>query len=137
MRDKIKPAELALFVSQRYGTPDPWKLVEILNIDVKWTTALQGDKLGRTSYPPIGAPLIWLADSIRVNPIKTRVLAHELGHALLHEGDASYFRLTDSEHSKSEAEAEKFAVTLLSELYEDETGHLPSTIEDLQLMYGI
>ncbi|WP_196246210.1 ImmA/IrrE family metallo-endopeptidase [Lacticaseibacillus zhaodongensis] len=135
--DKVTPERLALFVSKRYGTPNPWQLVERLGIDVKYTPALSGDKLGRTCFPPMGAPLIWLAESIKGSPLKTRVLAHELGHALLHDGTAAYYRVADRGISKAENEAERFALTLLTELYEDETGRLPETISDLENMYGM
>lgn len=88
---KVTPEGMAFFMKRRHDTSDPWALVEALGIDVKWTDILSGDKLGRTGFPPFGAPVIYLSNRVKYSPLKTRVLAHELGHALLHEGTAAYY----------------------------------------------
>ena len=135
--EPITPKAMAYFMPLRYGTSDPWTLIERLNINLEWTDSLKGDKLGRTNYSPFGEPVIYLASSIRHSPIKTRVLAHELGHALLQNGVAAYYRVADRGRSKSEDEAERFAVALLTQLYAEEYGRLPETLEDIQIQYGI
>ncbi|WP_125572354.1 ImmA/IrrE family metallo-endopeptidase [Lacticaseibacillus songhuajiangensis] len=124
-------------MNRRYKTSEPWALVERLNICVEWTDALKDDKLGRTNYSPFGESVIYLASSIRHSPIKTRVLAHELGHALLQNGVAAYYKMADRGHSKSEDEADRFALTLLTQLYEEEFGRLPDKLEDIQMQYGL
>ncbi|WDF83563.1 ImmA/IrrE family metallo-endopeptidase [Lacticaseibacillus pabuli] len=129
--------EWAFFMKFRYGTADPWKLVEILDIDLMWSNALGKDKLGRTGFLPDDKPFIILSSAIRDSPLRTRVLAHELGHAVMQNGVAAYYRTADHGYSKSEQQAESFCLTLLTELYNEETGHLPETIGDLQTMYGI
>lgn len=137
IEEPITPESLALLVSSRHHTAGPWQLTRELGIDIDWTDELHGDKLGRTSYPPFGAPIIHMASEIRHEPITTRVLAHELGHALLHEGIANYYRLADNGYSKSESEAERFTVSLLTQYYTEEYGRLPTTLEDIQMQYGI
>lgn len=122
----------------RYGTADPWKLVEMLDIDVTWTDGLGKDTLGRTWFDPCDEDKahILMSNEIRESPLRIRVLAHELGHAVMHVGDSVYYRLADRGWDKSEQEAESFCLTLLTELYDEETGHLPETADDIKIMYG-
>lgn len=88
---KVTPEGMAFFMKRRHSTSDPWTLVEALGVDVKWTDILSGDKLGWTGFPPFGAPVIYFSTRVKYSSIKTRVLAHELGLALLHDGVGAYY----------------------------------------------
>jgi Zn-dependent peptidase ImmA (M78 family) len=133
----IKPEHMAMYMSKLHGTSNPWQIIEDLGMDIDWTDELHGDKLGRTSYMPFGMPIIHMAAEIRHDPVNTRVLAHELGHALLHNGVANFYRLSDHGYDKSEREAERFAAQLLTQYYVEEYGRLPETLEDIQMQYGL
>ena len=76
-------------VQKRYETANPFKIAEILNIDVRYCY-LGRMPLGKTNYDDKGAIII-LNDSLRDSPQKYFTLAHELGHYFMHEGLAGYY----------------------------------------------
>ncbi len=65
-------------VPERYGTANPFKLAELLNIEVRYCY-LGRMPLGKTNYDDKGAVII-LNDSIRYSSERYFTLAHELGH---------------------------------------------------------
>lgn len=96
---------------RKYGTRNPFKLAEYLNIHV------QIGNLGSCSgcYMFLkNHRCIFLNENLDERE-KTVVMAHELGHAIMHRKENCYFirNKTFLLTSKSETEANKFAAELL------------------------
>jgi Zn-dependent peptidase ImmA (M78 family) len=122
------------FIRKRYGSSDPFKLADALNVEVDWSP-LPESLLGRTVYYDDDS-IILLNTSIRCTNKRIGVMAHELGHVVLHGGIATYFHTSNSE-SKMEYQADKFATALLTQLYFEENNRLPETHHDIELEYGV
>lgn len=127
-RDKLVP-----FIVHRYGS-DPFKVAEILNIDVRWVDLGEG-VLGKTRYF-LGQPVVMLDYSIRESLQKYFVMAHELGHVILHADVGGYYKMIPHGDDKAESEADEFAKELMIFLFQDDYGRLPDTYSDLVHAYG-
>ncbi len=122
------------FIAHRYGTADPFTIADKLNIEVQWRELTPGI-LGKTVYV-FGQPIVMLDNCVKHSVQSTFVMAHELGHVLLHEGLASYYSLIPNGDDKSEYEADRFAETLLILYYVEEHRELPENYRDLVSEYG-
>lgn len=131
--DRIKEAIEA--VLNRYNTADPFIIAEHLNIEVDYA-ALGEMPLGKTMYDK-EMPIVMLNDSLRYSPQRYFVMAHELGHVILHEGLNSYYTGITSGYDKLENEANEFGVGLIGLLYVEDNDRLPETFEEVQKEYGI
>lgn len=120
-------------IRDKYGTTDPFKLAEELNIIIVY------HHLGRCHgyyMAESGVKIICLNEADE-EPVKRYTLAHELGHYFLH-GDANYFALKDTlfQSGWQERQADKFAVNLL--ITNDDLRHNPCyTVDDWAKTLGI
>lgn len=135
MSKSIKIKDAASFIAKRYGTANPFTLADKMNIDVKWCD-LGSRLLGKTQYY-FGQPTVLLNRIVQDSPKRYDVLAHEIGHVVLHEGVAAYYHLNKRTNSKSEYEAAVFSTALLTVYYEEDQERLPQTLEDLHTAYGV
>lgn len=131
--DRIKEAIEA--VINRYHTADPFVIAERLNIEVDYAV-LGKMPLGKTMYDK-EMPIVMLNDSLQYSPQRYFVMAHELGHVILHEGLNSYYTGITNGHDKLENEANEFGVGLIGLLYVEDNDRLPETFEEVQKEYGI
>ena len=104
--ERIK--ELARQLAERFGTADPFALCAALDITVLPVGLPPGV---RGFYGCVhGARILYLNGALEENERRT-VCAHELGHALLHEGHNALFlrERTDFVMERYEREADLFA----------------------------
>ena len=131
MRKDIK--KLVSYYVKKYNTRNPFELAEYLNIQVQIGSL--GSRAGCYMFLK-NHKCIFLNESLHENE-KNMVMAHELGHAILHRKENCYFikNKTLLLTSKNEIEANKFAIELL---ISDEflTEHYYCTIEQLSRMTG-
>ena len=102
------------YLVDTYGTTDPVSLIKDTGACIVDTIDLPDSTLGMTvsSY---GQTTMLISPKLEY-PKKDFVLAHELGHIILHSGESTTFfiRLESSTQvSKIEAEANEFALALL------------------------
>ncbi|WP_268914170.1 ImmA/IrrE family metallo-endopeptidase [Lentilactobacillus sp. SPB1-3] len=126
--------KLISFLGQRYGTFDPFTIAEKLNIDVQYRP-FSKKPLGDT-INFFGRPIILLAESLKESNQRYFVCAHELGHAIEHANMQAYYVSNDFAKTHYEVQADKFAVSLLGQLYVEENGHIPDNWMDLVHEYG-
>lgn len=102
---------IVAYYQRKYGTKDPFKLAKTLNIEVQIGDI--GSRCGCYMYLK-RSKCIWLNQNLEAHEMNF-VMAHELGHAILHPRENCYFikYKTFLLNSKSEIEANKFAVELL------------------------
>lgn len=126
--------EIVNTIAKRYGTCDPFRIAETLNVDVVYAPFVREPKGMRFEFH--GQPAIALSDEIRDSPQRYFVMAHELCHAIEHEGMAALYTSNGHWRGQLENQSDKFAVTLLSQFYIEENGCLPSNYFDLVHAYG-
>ena len=99
------------YYQKKYRTKDPFELADALGIEVQIGNI--GSKSGCYMYLKRNK-CIWLNDSLEQHEM-IFVMAHELGHAILHPRDNCYFikHKTLLLNSRNEIEANKFAVEFL------------------------
>lgn len=131
--DRIKEAIEA--VVSRYHTANPFLIAERLNIEIDWAE-LGHMPLGKTIHDG-EMPIVMLNNSLRYSPQRYFVMAHELGHVILHEGLNSYYTGLSTGHDKLENEANEFGVGLMGLLYVEDNDRLPETVDEIQREYGI
>lgn len=131
--DRIK--DTIKSVVTRYGSADPFIIAEKLNIELHWVP-LGPMPLGKTIYDG-DAPIVMLNDSIRDTPQRYFVMAHEVGHVILHEGLSGYYTGFYHGYDRLEREANQFAIGLMGMLYIEDNGRQPETIAELSREYGI
>ena len=122
-------------VVARYGSADPFLIAEKLNIELHWV-ALGPMPLGKTIYDN-SAPIVMLNSAIRDTPQRYFVMAHEVGHVILHEGLSGYYTGFTHGYDRLEHEANEFAIGLMGILYIEDNDRLPETIAELSQEYGI
>lgn len=132
MKDTLN--ELMKIIGNRYGTYDPFSIAEKLNIDVYWKDIYPRPYAENLYYG--NEPTIMLSNTIKETPEKYYALSHELGHAIKQEGLSAYYIANNRFRSKSENEADKFALGLVTNLFTEEQGCLPYSYNELRSMYG-
>ncbi len=130
-----KYLQLISKLRSQYGALDPFLLANELDVEVRYVPFGNNPKGMYTKVK--GTPMILLNESIEELPERKFVLAHELYHYLEHEENAAYYIQNDKNRSKLETEANKFAITLLTNLYIEENREYPETIKDVSYKYGI
>lgn len=126
--------DIIKFIKHRYGSYDPFVLADKLNVELYWSD-IGPDPLGETIYDK-HQPIVLLSDMIKERPQRYYVMGHELGHVIEHEDLAAYYISNEVNKGKLEVQANKFATTLLTNLYVDEIGELPENYSDLVYTYG-
>ena len=117
------------FLGDRYGTYNPYVWADRLNIEIEWVDF--GESFtGKTDYWG-DQPIITLNESIKEDNRQYHVLAHEIGHVILQQGVTGYYTLNSKTKSSSESQANKFAMYMMINFYEEQEGHLPETYQDL------
>ena len=131
MRKDIK--KLVSYYVKKYNTRNPFELARYLNVQV--VSGDMGSRAGCYMFLK-NHKCIFLNDNLDENE-KMLVMAHELGHAIMHRKENCYFirNKTFLLTSTNEIEANKFAMELL---ISDEflTEHSHYTIEQLSRMTG-
>lgn len=103
--------QLVTYYTKKFGTNDPFEIADNLHIQVQIGNL--GSRLGCYMYLK-HHKCIFLNENLEDREMKL-VMAHELGHAVLHPKENCYFikNKTLLLNSKSEKEANKFAMELL------------------------
>lgn len=108
MNDYVRKKALAC--KRKFNTSDPFKLARALGIEVMICDI--GSRLGCYMYLK-RSKCIWVNESLEGNE-RTFVMAHEVGHAILHPKENCYFlRNQTLLNTKIEREANTFAVEFL------------------------
>lgn len=108
MNDYVRKKALAC--KRKFNTSDPFKLARVLGIEVMICDI--GSRLGCYMYLK-RSKCIWINESLEDNE-RTFVMAHEVGHAILHPKENCYFlRNQTLLNTKIEREANTFAVEFL------------------------
>lgn len=131
---KSKLDELMAQIKTTTGTYNPFLIADSLNIEIHWKN-IYPRPFGETFYYG-KQPIIMLSNRIKDSNERYFVLAHELGHVIEHKGLAAYYTSNHRFHNKTEDEANKFAIRLLTNLYIEENEKLPDLFEELHYMYG-
>ena len=102
---------IVAYYQRKYGTRDPFKIADVLGIEVQIGNI--GSKSGCYMYLK-RSRCIWLNENLESHEMEY-VMAHELGHAIMHPRENCYFikHKTLFLNSKNEIEANKFAVEFL------------------------
>ena len=132
MKKDVK--EIAEWYMRKFGTKNPFKIAKELKVLVK--TDNLGDYSGCYMYLNRHR-CIFLNSNLDENG-RCLVMAHELGHAILHRTQNCYFirNKTYLLCSRIEREANIFAVNLL--ISDDELKEYESyTIDQLSMLYGL
>ena len=124
--------DIANNLAKKYGTRNPYELCDFLNIPILYNNL--GNIKGLFQNVS-GTPIIHLNNTLSEDELKS-VIAHELGHALLHKEFNVCFlnNYTFSITDKYENEANKFAAHLLiddKDLNTFSSGYEYVTIEQL------
>ncbi|MGF7436811.1 ImmA/IrrE family metallo-endopeptidase [Lentilactobacillus senioris] len=121
-------------IVSRYSTADPFVIAEKLNIEVDWCD-LGDHPLGDTIYEE-KEPIVLLNNNIKYSPRRNFVLAHEIGHVVMHADLNGYYtgRLS---YGPLELQASEFASALMGMLFLEEHDRFPETIQELKNMYGL
>lgn len=131
MNRKIK--RLVAYCKRKFGTSDPFEIAKQLHIEVQIGDI--GSKCGCYMYLK-RHKCIFLNENLEEHEM-TLVMAHELGHGIMHPRENCYFikHKTLLLNSKNEIEANKFAVELLiSDDFLEENKDF--TIEQISRMLG-
>lgn len=108
MNDYVRKKALAC--KRKFNTSDPFKLARALGIEVMICDI--GSRLGCYMYLK-RSKCIWINESLEGNE-RTFVMAHEVGHAVLHPKENCYFlRNQTFLNTRIEQEANAFAAELL------------------------
>ena len=108
MNDYVRKKALAC--KRKFNTSDPFKLARALGIEVMVCDI--GSRLGCYMYLK-RSKCIWINESLEGNE-RTFVMAHEVGHAVLHPKENCYFlRNQTFLNTRIEQEANAFAAELL------------------------
>ncbi|GKT02489.1 ImmA/IrrE family metallo-endopeptidase [Furfurilactobacillus entadae] len=126
--------EITKYMTKKYKTADPFRIAELLNIQVDWVN-IGKYPLGKVVYDQ-DAPVILLNDAINRTPKQYFVMAHELGHIVLQEGLIGYYTTALHGRSSLEEQADEFSVALLSQYFIEENERLPENWEELVHSYG-
>lgn len=99
------------YYQEKYKTKDPYKIARAMDIELQ--IGYMGHRLGCYMYLK-RSKCIWLNEDLDPHEMEF-VMAHELGHAIMHPYENCYFikHKTLLLNSKREIEANKFAVEFL------------------------
>lgn len=103
--------DIVLGLIELYGTNDVFELCDYLNIEIIKKQDLKFESyFSRNLY---GDEFIYINDNIDIKK-KRELIAHELGHAILHTGlDVAYYNNSLLNKPQIEREANEFAAELL------------------------
>ncbi|MFC6180311.1 ImmA/IrrE family metallo-endopeptidase [Lactiplantibacillus daowaiensis] len=122
-------------LAKQFGTFDPFKIASGLGYHVRYADIGKLQGLCTTSY--LGDVYIALSDKIRELPTRYTVLAHELDHGLDHTDCVALYTVSNQLQNKMEYQANAFACSDLTALYQEQYGERPDSFKDLQLAYGV
>lgn len=122
------------YIVHRYGTADPFRIADELGVDLRWAD-LGANVMGKTQYM-LGQPVVMLNESVHDSNQRYYVMAHELGHVILHADVGGYYKMVPHGDDKAEAEADTFGKELMIWLFQEDYGRLPDTYGDLVHAYG-
>lgn len=124
---------------ETHGTCDPFLLADYLGFRIEYGH-FNRVPLGQTIPPRhrlIPKPIIVLDETLKGCNDSFFVCAHELCHALNHDGLSSYYVANCVSHAKLEVEANRFAIDLAVAHYTHTHGAPPHYFEQLEQCYGV
>ncbi|NTM61136.1 ImmA/IrrE family metallo-endopeptidase [Enterococcus faecium] len=119
----------------KYQSTNPFYICEKMDIQIEYVPFIDDPK--GQFQEILGRAVILLNDELKYSEERFYICAHELGHAIFHQGLSSYYVSTRNSRSKSESEANCFAANLIADLYKEDTQMYPRKIEDLSRLYGL
>lgn len=124
-------------IKNTWNTNDPYKIAEKFGIVVLHRDNCYKDFTAQTVKFP-GYPTIISINNVYSAFSKKLLCAHELGHALLHEGYVNHFAITDQNVvTNVEQEANLFAISLMTESDVDESLCMPLATMNNYLLKAI
>lgn len=114
---------------KKFGTLDPFKLAEYLDIEIKYVD-FNRQPLGHFSTI-LGDKVILLDQSLQDSNHRYLVASHELSHGLSHSDLSSYYSTGDRQRGKIEHEANLFSAELLYYFYIELFERPPGCFNDL------
>ncbi|WP_165006009.1 MULTISPECIES: ImmA/IrrE family metallo-endopeptidase [unclassified Enterococcus] len=127
--------ELVATIRRRFETANPFAICEKLGIEIMYVPFLENPK--GQFQEVLGRPIIFLNEALKFSEERFYVCAHELGHALFHQGMSSYYVSNQKSRSKSESEANCFATNLIVSLYKEDYQTYPRKVDELRNLYGL
>ncbi|EOL42039.1 hypothetical protein RV11_GL003469 [Enterococcus phoeniculicola] len=127
--------ELIFQLKKEAKSYNPFLICEALNIDIKYVPFLDNPK--GQFQKILNQKVILLSDDLKESQERFYICAHELGHAVLHRDTSNYYVSNQKARSKSESEANRFATSLILNLYKEDLGVYPREFKTLQLHYGV
>ncbi|WP_277631363.1 ImmA/IrrE family metallo-endopeptidase [Atopococcus tabaci] len=122
-------------LKKEYGTYNPFLLSDYLGIEIVYVPFLDNPQ---GQYVKLfDVPTILINEKLKSSSRRYFVLAHEIYHYLEHEDLAGYYILNSITRGKMESEANAFASALLFNYYIEDTGSLPSTVDEIVFAYGV
>lgn len=105
--------EKVLSIVDKYGTNDPLEIAERMGIEVIFPPLESANVLGM--YANIFGQRVIVCNGFLTPPSRSVILAHELGHAVQHDGLSMFFVRDNTlfPAGKLEYQANKFAAELL------------------------
>jgi len=133
MNDYVK--RVVMNLKKKHNTNCPYELAQ--QLDVVLIIVPLGKPLGMYKYIN-RRKVIWLNSSMNEEE-KRYVLAHEIGHAILHPKSSCFFSsVKNINTSKKEYEANLFAAELLLEVNEDDIDYISGySINQLASCYNV
>ncbi|MDR0921736.1 MAG: ImmA/IrrE family metallo-endopeptidase [Lactobacillales bacterium] len=122
-------------LAEVYCTFDPFLIADHENIEYQYADI--GEIKGQYIPNVVDKSIILLNQTLEYSNERYTVMAHELGHALLHPDLSSYYSFGKYQKSKVENEANFFSVHLMYEFCCEELSCPPTSIYELQTRYGI
>ncbi|WP_445447832.1 ImmA/IrrE family metallo-endopeptidase [Enterococcus lactis] len=122
-------------LKQKYNSANPFTICEKMYIQIRYVPFLNNPK--GQFQELLGRSVILLNHELKYSEERFYICAHELGHAIFHQGLSSYYVPTRSSRSKSESGANCFAANLIISLYKEDNDQYPRKIEDLTNLYGL
>lgn len=119
---------------EKYGTRNPSELADNLDVHIQYGNL--GDELSGCHIKLANYKFIYINDNVDDDKLEQTIIAHELGHSIMHEEDCYFLTCADSYCSeKAEIEANTFAAELLipDEVILDHPGY---TTDQLSMLTG-
>lgn len=118
----------------KYETYNPFEICNLKGIPIEYKNI---DKPKGDTVYLFGHPIILLSNNLVESTEKYYVCAHELAHVELHNGLQSYYTQNHTTCTKTEHEANLFALNLCEKFYEEENGKSPEYFDELHKEFGV
>jgi len=120
-------------IGEEYKTFNPFIWAKDMNLKIYWKEI--GPKPLAVTTFLLDKPLTIMSNELKSSNRRYFILAHEMGHALMHKTLKSYYISNNAHRKELEDEANEFAIVVVTNLYIEEYGNIP-TFKDLSTNYG-